>query len=524
MSASREKKNRQELAAQGHVDPRVERQQKETAERRKNKLIYGGVAVLFVIVAAVVLLYNSGIFQRKAVALTVDGKDFTSAEVDYFYHAALNSATSSSYSSYMGVDTSKSLKDQTMNAMAKLLLQVDAEGDITWDEYLKDTAKKNLTQIYLLSEKAKAEGMTFDEHMQEEMQANIDSVTAYAKQQNGMTFASYLKRVYGSNMTVDIFKELYQMDSLATHYQEEYLESLTYTDADLEACYEADKNIFDTADYEYITFNAAAASTTDADNNTVEPTEEEQAAAKKAAEDAAADAAQRYAAGETLEAIAASYEDIASYTHQEEGTYADTDLMNWVFDASRTEGETATVNTDSSIYFVLFHSRARQDYNVVNVRHILFEVDKSDLDSTSETYEADVANLEEIARSDAEKALKEWQDGGATAELFAQMAGELSGDAGSASNGGLYEGISKSTNFIPEFLDWCFADGRKVGDAGVIDTSYGSHVMYLDSYGDPYWKVQATNKLKSEAYTAWMAENATTDAVTEGSGMQYVGY
>ena len=33
MSASREKKNRQELAAQGHVDPRVERQQKEAAER-----------------------------------------------------------------------------------------------------------------------------------------------------------------------------------------------------------------------------------------------------------------------------------------------------------------------------------------------------------------------------------------------------------------------------------------------------------------------------------------------------------
>ena len=71
MSASREKKNRQELAAQGHVDPRVERQQKEAAERKKNKLIYGGVAVLFVIVAAVVLLYNSGIFQRSAVALTL---------------------------------------------------------------------------------------------------------------------------------------------------------------------------------------------------------------------------------------------------------------------------------------------------------------------------------------------------------------------------------------------------------------------------------------------------------------------
>lgn len=165
-----------------------------------------------------------------------------------------------------------------------------------------------------MSEKAKAEGMTFDDHMQEEMQSNIDTITAYAKQ-NGMTFASYLKRAYGSNMTESIFKELCEMDALATHYQEQYLDSLTYTDAELEACYEADKNSFDTADYEYISFKATADSTTDADGNTVDPTDEEQAAAKKAAEDAAADAAERYAAGETLEDIAASYEDIASYTH-----------------------------------------------------------------------------------------------------------------------------------------------------------------------------------------------------------------
>ena len=151
MSASREKKNRQELAAQGHVDPRVEREQKEAAERKKNKLIYGGVAVLFVIVAAVVLLYNSGIFQRGATAVTVDGKNFTAAEVDYFYYNALNNVRNSSYSSYMGLDSSSSMKSQNLNAMAKMLLGVTSEEDMTWDAFLKDTAKKNLAQSYLLS-------------------------------------------------------------------------------------------------------------------------------------------------------------------------------------------------------------------------------------------------------------------------------------------------------------------------------------------------------------------------------------
>ena len=104
------------------------------------------------------------------------------------------------------------------------------------------------------------------------------------------------------------------------------------------------------------------------------------------------------------------------------------------------------------------------------------------------------------------------------------MATELSADTGSTANGGLYEGITKSTSFVQEFLDWCFADGRKEGDAGVIDSSYGSHVMYLDSFGDPYWKVQATNTLKNEAYDTWLAEQSTAETITDGSGMQYVGY
>ena len=47
MSASREKKNRQELAAQGHVDPKAERAAKEAAEQKKNRLLYGGIAAEF---------------------------------------------------------------------------------------------------------------------------------------------------------------------------------------------------------------------------------------------------------------------------------------------------------------------------------------------------------------------------------------------------------------------------------------------------------------------------------------------
>jgi len=51
MSASREKKNRQELAAQGYVDPKKIREAEEKAAAKKSKIIYGIIAALFVIVA-----------------------------------------------------------------------------------------------------------------------------------------------------------------------------------------------------------------------------------------------------------------------------------------------------------------------------------------------------------------------------------------------------------------------------------------------------------------------------------------
>ena len=58
----------------------------------------------------------------------------------------------------------------------------------------------------------------------------------------------------------------------------------------------------------------------------------------------------------------------------------------------------------------------------------------------------------------------------------------------------------------------------------VIDSSYGSHVMYLDSFGEPYWKTLAANQLKNDDYSAWLAEQTAAETVTEGSGMKYVGF
>ena len=58
MSASREKKARQELNESGYVDPRKAREAKEKAKERRSTRIYTAVIVAFVLLGVVLLLLS----------------------------------------------------------------------------------------------------------------------------------------------------------------------------------------------------------------------------------------------------------------------------------------------------------------------------------------------------------------------------------------------------------------------------------------------------------------------------------
>ena len=77
MSASREKKNRQAFAASGAADPKAVRAAEEKAKQRKSTLLYGAVAVAFVVVAVLVLLWNSNVIQRGKTALTIGDENYS---------------------------------------------------------------------------------------------------------------------------------------------------------------------------------------------------------------------------------------------------------------------------------------------------------------------------------------------------------------------------------------------------------------------------------------------------------------
>ena len=303
MSASREKKIRQDLAAQGVTDPKKIREAEEKAKARKTNILYGVIAGVFVLVAAALLVWNSGVLQRSAAAVTINGEKYTAGQVDYFYAQVKNNILNGGYASLYGVSSSTPLDQQVISDTAKVLLQLDDEGEITWDQYIRDYSVKQLTTVVAIANEAEANGMGADDHTEEEVAATMDEVAGYAKQK-GYSTKEYLKLVYGKFMTVDTFKDMVRLTDVASHYQSHYSEELSYTTADLESYYQSNKNTFDVGSYEYIYFKGTADSTTDADGNTVAATDEENAAAKELAAANANAALERYNNGEKLEDIA----------------------------------------------------------------------------------------------------------------------------------------------------------------------------------------------------------------------------
>lgn len=522
MSASKEKKTRQEQTASGWVDPKTAREAQQRKEEKRNNILYAAIAILFVVVAAATFVWKSGIVQRTVTAATVNGEKYTAGEVQYYYTTTYQNFLNSEYGYYasmLGLDITSSLKDQECS--------IDEESD-TWYDFFLNQGLQQMANIHAICEKAEADGFTWNDEMQasfdESMQSLQESVDTYnGAYATSLKTEDYLKQVYGSTMTQDIYEEQLKLTIQAQIYSNSFVNSLEYSDSELEAAYSEDKNGYDLVNYECVRINGAAESTTDADGNTVAATDDEKAAAMQAAQDLADSMLASYQDGESLEDLAAG-EDKASYTNGTNTAYSDSVLLNWLFDSSRKDGDAAVLADESSsaYYVAVFGERFRPEFDVQDVRHILISPEDGELSSGDEGYEEEQAQLMADAKAKAEALLAQYLAGDATEEAFAALAVENSADTGSAANGGLISQVSEISSYVENFLNWCLED-HNPGDTGIVESVYGYHIMYFVGNEEAYWKAKVSSDLTSNAYTEWYTE-ATKDASYEqGSGCRYVG-
>lgn len=132
---------------------------------------------------------------------------------------------------------------------------------------------------------------------------------------------------------------------------------------------------------------------------------------------------------------------------------------------------------------------------VVDVRHILVLPEGA----TAETIRTETFSEEawEAGRVKAQELLDIWSAGEATEDSFAALANAHSADPGSNTNGGLYTGVAVG-RMVAAFEDWCFDDGRKAGDVGLVKTELGYHIMFFSARGEETWLTQTRQAYLSD--------------------------
>lgn len=492
-----------------------ENKHKKAQEEKHSNVKYAVVGALSVVLVAFLLVWNTGIIQRNAAAVTVDGEKYSAADVQYYLRSLMLQN---------GISSTSSLKSMTMNSTT---------GETMYD-YLKSQAVERLVTCAALDKQAAEEGFTMSDDTQTEVDDQLKQLEEQWVSAGYQSRDAFIRANYGPYMTYDRLVELFTRDMLVNEYATQFSDSLSYSDADYEQYYQENANTLDEYTITQFVFNATV-DTTDADGNTIEMTDDEKSAALEQAKTEKQARAQelqsKLEAGEDPAQLAQEYADDLtgdpSISQVMSGSsVASSSYAQWAQDTARQNGDVTLSEYDagpSSYYYyvVRFEGRARNDENTATVRHILVAADQDE--GASEPTEDQYA----AAKTKAEELLDQWKSGPATQESFAELAKANSADTGSAADGGLITDIYSGSGYVSTFTDWALDAARQPGDTGIVQNTGSSvkgwHIMYfVGRDGDPVWKLTAKTAMENNDYTTW--QNAAKEKVsyTTSFGLKFV--
>lgn len=520
MSSSTKKKLRREQEAAQLTEKQLT-EKKEAGKLKLYTIVFCAVIVLMVLAFVTVLIVNSGIIERSTTALTVGDHKISAVELNYHYiDNATNFASSySSYASLFGLDLTKSLDSQVYNE----------EDGTTWADNFLSQAEESVRSMYALVDAANAAGYTLSEEQLASVDSTMNNIASYALLYGYSDTDAYLSALYGTGSTEKSYRTYCENQLLASGYYAAYQESLTYTDDDLRAAEEGKESEYSSFSYNsyYLAVsNFLEGGTTDEEGNTTY-TDDERAAAVTAAEEAANSLLEGVTTIEELDAAIAALPMNAEKESAASTAYTDKDyssvnstFRDWVASADRKAGDLtvqASTTTDdegnvtTNGYYVVYYVGTNDNtFPLANVRHILVAFEGGTTDDSGNTTYSDEEKA--AALEQAEALLEEWKSGDATEDSFAELATANSADSGSSENGGLYEDVYPG-QMVTNFNDWCFDEGRTAGDTGIVESTYGYHVMYYVGDSDTtYRDYMITNALLSEDMETWY--NGLLEAIT----------
>ena len=495
MSASSKKK----LRNAEQLSQLTERQQAEQKEAKKLKVfsiaMVAALALMVVFAIGIVTSNaikkaNMGKAERETVAVTIGDHEISAAEFNCFFVDAVSNFYSNygSYASLFGLDVTKALEDQFY----------DEENKVTWADEFVNSAKENVKAVYGIVDEAAANGFTLTDDDKAAIDSQISNMATYAALYGYSNVDGYMQAMYGTGANEEVVRGYIEACYIAQAYQNSVSEGLEYTAADIEAKDAENPAVFSTFSYNsyYLAANKFLEGGVEGEDGTYTYSDEEQAAAVGAAKEAAKSLTSATSVEEFNKAIAAlevnAEVENASSTASNNTSYdyVNSVIQSWVTDSKREEGDMkviASTTTDedgketiNGYYTVYFIERNDNEALLQNVRHILAKFEGGTTDENGTTTYSDEEKA--AAKETAEQILADWQAGEATEESFAALANEKSDD-GDGTTGGLYENVYPG-QMVTNFNDWCFAEGRKTGDTGIVESDYGYHIMFYSADSD----------------------------------------
>lgn len=368
MSASTERKNRQTARSEGTYAKDINAQ-KEAAKKKKQQTKWTIIGIVIVAFFAFAIYLNSGAMYRSLDALTVENtevtvgditipagkRSFSVAECNYVYNMQYVSFVNSygSYASYLGLDTSSPLDEQTCS------MTTEDKGEYyTWDDYFRDATESTLSQLAAFEAYAKVNNITLTDEDLAEVEETIDAIEEAAETNNYASASKFLAANYGKGCNEAVARGILELEVLASKVQTTITDAETYTADELTAKYDSVKDSYDKFTYSYYLVAAEIPEhehSEDEDEHSHEPTDEAKAAAKQVAEDILKQVDDGTALADAAKALVEG----AEITEQSAlvGSSVESDIAEWLKSADRVAGDTTVIDASSGSYVVVFTAR-----------------------------------------------------------------------------------------------------------------------------------------------------------------------
>ena len=266
----------EEAAEESEADS-AEEQDEAPAKKFSGKRIIAALLAVVLVVSLVFLIVNktggsaeASILDRESYAGTVDqltpdsatmtkvvasiGDDkLTNAEFQIYYWMQFYEMANmyGDYLTYLGLDTTRPFDEQDsgmpVNAdvnYAEISSDANALATLTWEQYFIQMALECYEEYTALSEAAAAEGMEMPADYTAMLEAIPDDLAAQAEASGFATAEEFLQASFGTGVTVQNYVDYMQTYLMAATYAAEAQNVTDYTEADIEAYFDANAETY----------------------------------------------------------------------------------------------------------------------------------------------------------------------------------------------------------------------------------------------------------------------------------------